>query len=83
MILMGQLSNWPMSQPGTAAMPTCFLSEHLQPTGMTAASCRCLPIVALIKAQIDSLEAAPLAIQLKTLQNDFKYKGKIIIIILP
>ena len=45
---------WPMSQPGIAAMPPCHVTEHLQPAGMTAASCRCLPIVAQLKAPIDS-----------------------------
>ena len=60
-----------MSQPGIAAMPPCHVTEHLQPAGMTAASCRCLPIVAQLKAPIESQEAAPpLAIQLHTLQND-------------
>ena len=59
-----------MSQPGIA-MPPCHVTEHLQPAGMTAASCRCLPIVAQLKAPIESQEAAPpLAIQLHTLQND-------------
>jgi hypothetical protein len=71
MILMGQESHWPMFQPWIAAMLPCLVTEHLQPAGMTAASFRCLPIVAQLKAPIDSEEAAPpLAIQLHKLQND-------------
>ena len=54
-----------MSQPGVVAMPPCLVTEHLQPVGMTVASCRCLPVVAQLKAPIDSREAAPLAIQSK------------------
>ncbi|KAI5317816.1 hypothetical protein L3X38_037523 [Prunus dulcis] len=31
---------WPMSQPGIAAMPPSLVIAHLQPTGMTAGSCK-------------------------------------------
>ena len=67
-----------MSQPGIVAMPPCLVTEHLQLAAMTVASCRCLPIVAQLKAPIDSQEAAPLAIQSKNVtKRIFKNKVKI------
>ena len=66
-----------MSRPGIAAMPPCLVTEHPQPAGMTAASFRCLPIVAQLKAPIDSEEAAPpLAIQLHITKSFEKIKKK-------
>ena len=74
MILMSQVSHWPMSQPWVVAMPPCIVTEHLQPAGMTAASCKCLPIVAQLKATIDSQEAAPFGHSVKNVTKSFKNK---------
>ena len=68
---MSQVSPWPMSQPGVVAMNPCLVTEHLQPVGMTAASCKCLPIVAQLKAPIDSQEAAPFGNSVKTVTKSF------------
>ena len=61
-ILMSQVSPWPMSQPGVVAMTAGMT------VGMTAASCKCLPIVAQLKAPIDSQEAAPFGNSIKTVK---------------
>jgi hypothetical protein len=47
-----------MSQKVIAAMHPFLEREHLQPVGMTVASCRFPSIVAQLKAPNDLLEAA-------------------------
>lgn len=63
---MGWVTHWPMSQPEIAAMHPSLVTEHLQPVGMTAANCRCLPTAARLRAPTDSQEAARALIQLKS-----------------
>lgn len=66
---MAQVSHWPRSQPGTAAMPPSLVTEHLQPAGMIAAGYKYLPIAAPLRVPIDSPEAAPMSKQINGTQR--------------
>ena len=50
-----------MFPPEIAAVLPSLVTEHLQPVGKIAASCKCPSAVALSEAPIDSQEAAPIS----------------------
>jgi hypothetical protein len=67
-----------MSQPGTAAMPPSLEIMHLLPVGRTAASCQCPPTAGLLKAPIDSQEAATMIIKFyHVLQQKIRYRSSL------
>ena len=50
-----------MFPPEIAAVLPSLVTEHLQPAGKIAASCKCSLAVAQSEAPIDSQEAAPIS----------------------